>query len=133
MSKTTATTAAEIQPVSPPRLLENVYTDDQLDRMFKVVRDNGPWQLILAQHFDSPEEVVATLSGVDVEEGAEVDFDMFLTANFRGYLATNGACLYPDEIEDCFLNSTFLEYARAYWNADYALSLIHISEPTRLQ
>lgn len=120
MSKTTATSAAEIRPVSPPRLLENVYSDDQLKRMFQVVRNNGPWQLILAQHFDSPEEVMATLSGVDIEEGVEVDYDNFLTANFRGYFASNGTCLYPDEIEDCFLNSTFLDHARAYWKADYA-------------
>jgi hypothetical protein len=110
--------ANELRPVSEPRVLEGVYTEDQHRRLMDVVRREGPWKLILAQHFSSAEEVVATLSG-HLPEGVTPTFDMFLTTNFRGYLAENGTCLYP-ELEDCFYNSTFIEHARSYWKAKYA-------------
>jgi hypothetical protein len=123
--------AATLRPISEPRVLDGVYSDDQHRRMIDVVRHNGPWKLILAQHFNSPEEVVATVSG-GMPEGAELSFDMFLTPNFRGYFALNGTCLYP-EIEDTFYNSTFLEQARSYWNAKYArpeMMLFNIQGPS---
>jgi hypothetical protein len=108
-----------IRPVAPPRLLDDPYTADQHDRLVKLAREKGPWQMILAQHFASAEEVVATMSGA-MPEGVTPTFDMFLTPNFRGYLAKYGACLYP-EIEDCFHNIKFLELVRGYWGADYAI------------
>ena len=110
--------ASVLRPIAEPRVFDGVYSDDQLRRMIEVVRREGPWQLILAQHFASAEEVVATLSGA-LPEGVTPTFDMFLTANFRGYFALDGACLYP-ELEDTFYNSGFLEQARSYWNARYA-------------
>lgn len=107
-----------LRPASRPRELSNVYTDDQRDRLLDVVRRNGPWKLILAQHFESAEELIATMTGSMPEEVTPT-LDMFLTPTFRGYLAEHSACLYP-EIEDCFFNSTFLGYVRSYWNARYA-------------
>ena len=107
-----------IRPIAPPRLLEGVYNDDQHGRIVRLIREKGPWQMILAQHFASAEEVVATMSGA-MPEGVTPTFDMFLTPNFRGYLARFGTCLHP-EIEDCFLNSPFLDMVRSYWKADYA-------------
>lgn len=110
--------SAVIRPVAEPQIIENTYSDDQHARLIKLVREKGPWKMILAQHFASAEEVVATLSGA-MPEGVEPTFDMFLTPNFRGYLAQHGVCLYP-EIEDCFHNSKFLDLVRGYWKADYA-------------
>ena len=55
--------ASRIRPVAEPRILDDVYREEQYQRMLGVVRDRGPWQLILAQHFASAQEVVATLSG----------------------------------------------------------------------
>ena len=110
--------AETLRPIAEPVVLDGVYSDDQHRRMVDVVRQNGPWSLILAQHFKSAEEVVATLSGA-MPEGVELSFDMFLTPVFRGYFAKNGTCLYP-EIEDAFYNSRFLEMARSYWGAKYA-------------
>jgi len=52
-----------IRPVAEPRIVDNVYTEDQTRRMFDVIRRNGPWKMVLAQHFSSAEEVVATMSG----------------------------------------------------------------------
>ncbi|HLG87014.1 MAG TPA: hypothetical protein VKZ79_07440 [Alphaproteobacteria bacterium] len=110
--------ASVLKPISPPRVLEDVYTAEQHSRMLSVVRREGPWKLILAQHFASAEEVLATVSG-SLPEGVTPTFDMFLSPVFRGYCAKNGTALYP-ELEDVFYNSLFIEHARSYWNAAYA-------------
>src|SRR2546430_58659 len=107
-----------LRPVSPPQELTDVYTADQLDRLLAVVRENGPWKLILAQHFASAEELIATTSG-NMPEGVTPTLDMFLTPTFRGYLAQYGTSLYP-EINDCFYNDRFTELAKRYWKAEYA-------------
>jgi len=110
--------ASFFRPVSPPRIIEGAFTEDQHQRMLDVVRQNGPWSLILAQHFKSPDEVVATTSGA-VPEGFTPTWDMFLSPVFRGYFAKASTVLHP-EIEDCFFNKTFLDLVRTYWKADYA-------------
>lgn len=106
------------RPVAEPRVIEGVYSDDQHRRLLEVVRNNGPWQLILAQHFKSPEELIATTSG-SLPEGVTPTFDMFLSPVFRGYYSYGGVCIHP-EIEDCFHNPRFLEWVRSYWGAKYA-------------
>jgi hypothetical protein len=109
---------ARFRPVAPPRILEGAYSEDQHRRLLGVVRDHGPWPLILAHHFRSPEEVLATTSG-DVPEGVTLSWDMFLSPVFRGYLARGSVCLYR-EIEDCVYNLRFLDLVREYWGARYA-------------
>ena len=42
-----------LRPASPPREIDNVYTEEQRRRLLDVVHDNGPWKLIIAQHFAS--------------------------------------------------------------------------------
>ena len=106
------------RPVAPPQVIEGAFSEDQHRRMLDVVRRKGPWQLILAQHFQSPEEVVATTSGM-MPEGFTPTWDMFMTPVFRGYFAQGSTVLHP-EIEDCFFNRKFLDLVRAYWKADYA-------------
>lgn len=119
-----------LRPAAPPREIDDVYTDDQRERLLDVVRTEGPWKLILAQHFASPEELIATMSGV-FPEGFEPSLDLFLTPTFRGYLANYGAVLYP-QLHDCFYKAEFLEMAKSYWNAQYAkpqLMLFNINGP----
>ncbi len=119
-----------IRPVAEPVILDNVYNEDQYRRLLNVVRQHGPWKPILAQHFSSAEEVLATLSG-SMPEGIEPTMDMFLTPVFRGNFAQNGTCLFP-EVDDCFFNSDFLSFARNYWKAKYArpeLFLFNIQGP----
>lgn len=106
------------RPVAEPQIIEGAYTDDQYGRLLGLVRDNGPWSLILSQHFKSPDEVIATTSGT-IPEGFTPTWDMFLSPVFRGYLARGYTCLYP-EIEDCFYNPKFLDLVRGYWGAQYA-------------
>ncbi|MGV0796994.1 hypothetical protein ABQF26_08510, partial [Mycolicibacterium elephantis] len=48
-----------LRPASPPREIDDVYTDDQRERLLDVVRTQGPWRLIIAQHFASAEELMA--------------------------------------------------------------------------
>ena len=113
-----AHSATMFRPVAEPRIIENAYSEDQHRRMLNVVRRDGPWQLILAQHFSSPEEVMASTSGV-LPDGFKPTWDMFLSSVYRGYFARGGVALYP-EIEDCFLNTKFLDLVRDYWGAKYA-------------
>lgn len=110
--------ATVIKPIAEPIVFDNVYSNDQHRRLLDVVRRNGPWKLIIAQHFASGEELIATMSGA-MPEGVEPTLDMFVTPSFRGYFAENGACLYP-ELDDCFYNTEFLTRTRAYWKAEYA-------------
>ena len=92
-----------LRPAAPPREIDNVYTDDQRERLLDVVRTEGPWKLIIAQHFASADELIATMSGV-FPEGFTPSLDLFLTPTFRGYLANYGAVLYP-QLHDCFYNA----------------------------
>jgi len=107
-----------IRPVAEPRIIDDVYTPDQHARMLEVIRKQGPWKMVLAQHFASAEEVIATSAG-EMPEGVTPTFDMFLTPNFRGYFGMNGICLFP-ELDDVFFNSSHMARVRAYWGADYA-------------
>lgn len=119
-----------LRPVAQPRELHNVYTDDQRERLLDVVRTQGPWKLIIAQHFASAEELIATMSG-GMPEGVEPKLDMFLTPTFRGFYANYSSALYP-EIHDCFYNEAFLNHAKSYWNAQYAkpqMMLFNINGP----
>ena len=123
--------AEKFRPVARPRIIESAYTEDQHQRLLNVVRQHGPWQLILAENFKTPEEVIATTSGT-IPEGVTLTWDMILNPVFRGYLARQGVCFYP-ELEDCYYNSRFLELVRHYWGAKYAepqTFLFNIQGPT---
>jgi len=112
-------TARTFTPAAPPQILEGAYTTDQHARLLDVVRRNGPWKLILAENFATPEEVIAATSG-SIPQGITLTWDMIgLNPVFRGYLARNGTCFYP-EIEDTFYNKYFLDLARGYAGAKYA-------------
>ena len=120
-----------LRPVAEPQIIEGAFSEDQHRRMVDVLRREGPWSLILAQEFTSPEQVIATTSG-SLPEGLEVTWDMFLTPVFRATLGRGYASLFP-EVEDCFLNHKFLDLVRGYWGAKYAapnLMLVNIQGPT---
>jgi hypothetical protein len=120
-----------LRPVAEPQIIEGAYTEDQRRRLVDVLRRESPWQLILAQEFTSPEQVIAVSSG-SLPEGVEATWDMFLNPVFRATLGQAHACLFP-EIEDCFYNFKFLDLVRGYWKAKYAspdLMLVNIQGPT---
>jgi hypothetical protein len=107
-----------LRPASPPQVLEGLYTEDQVDRIWQVIKAQGPWPTITAHHFDTVEELVATSSGV-VPEGLQLTLDDIATGHFRGFFGEGGVPFVP-ELEDCFFNSRFLELAKGYWGARYA-------------
>jgi hypothetical protein len=43
-----------LRPVAEPQILEGTFSDDHYQRMPGVLRNEGPWSLILAQEFTSP-------------------------------------------------------------------------------
>ena len=47
------------RPAAAPVIVENAYSEDQHRRLLDVVRRDGPWSLIVAQHFQSAEELLA--------------------------------------------------------------------------
>lgn len=119
-----------LRPVSPPRELRDVYSEDERRRLLGVVHKEGPWKLIIAQHFSSVEALIATMSGA-MPEGFVPTLDMFLTPTFRGYLANYSTALYP-EISDIFYKQKFIDLAKSYWNAKYAkpqMMLFNINGP----
>jgi hypothetical protein len=106
------------RPVAEPQIVEQTFTEAQHRRLDAVMRRSGPHSLILAQYFTAPSEVVATLWD-KVPEDEQPSWDMFLTPVFRSFLGKGGVCFHP-EVEDCFLNTRFLDLARSYWGAKYA-------------
>ena len=114
-----------LRPISPPRVLEGVYTDDQHERMLEVVKRRGPWKTITSQAFKSVDELVATSNGGAADKTQAASLDDIASGHFRGRFAQDSVCLYP-EIEDCFYNATFLEHARQYWHA------LQLGEPPQL-
>ena len=110
--------AVHLRPVAEPRVIESAYSEDQHRRLLRLARERGPWKLIIAHHFQSAEELIATTSG-SLPEGMTPSLDLFLTPVFRGLLSYGKVCLHP-EIDDCFYNPRFLELVRSYWKAEYA-------------
>lgn len=124
--------AQVLRPVAPPRLLDGVYTEDQYERLFGIVKQRGPWPTITAHHFTSVEELIATSSGI-VPENHGLTLDDIATAHFRGLFAEGMTCLY-DEIRDCFYNQAFLDQVKDYWGAAYArptMMLFNLCGPHR--
>jgi hypothetical protein len=106
-----------LRPVAQPRVLEGVYTDDQYERIMRVIRSNGPWPTITAHHFNTVEELMATSNGGMTAE-IKVTLDDLATAHFRGILGENSITYYP-ELEDCYYSGQFQQWAREYWRAPY--------------
>ncbi|MDE2436402.1 MAG: hypothetical protein KGM49_09090 [Sphingomonadales bacterium] len=122
--------SAILQPASPPREIDKPFTEEQKRRMLNVVHSGGDWKLILAQHFASPEELLATFAG-GFPEGFSPTLDMFLTPTFRGFFGNYSAALYP-ELHDVFYNAAFLAQAKEYWGAQYAkpqMMLFNVNGP----
>lgn len=110
--------AAVLTPAAPPVVLDDVYRDDEHERLLRVVQEGGPWPTIVAHHFSSADELIATTTGT-VPKDHGLTLDMLSTANFRGFYAENSICLHR-EVEDIFFSSRLLDLARDYWCAAYA-------------
>jgi hypothetical protein len=106
-----------LRPVHPPRVLDGVLAEGQLETALDLIRRHGPWDLILKHHFSSLEELVATTSGGEALD-PEVPLDAFLTPTFRGFFANGGVCLY-EEAEPLLYERRFMAWVREFWGARY--------------
>ena len=106
-----------LRPVAQPRVLDGVYTDDQYERLMRVIKRNGPWPTITAHHFNTVEELMATSNG-GMTADIKVTLDDLATAHFRGILGENSVTYYP-ELEDCYYSGQFQQLVREYWRAPY--------------
>jgi hypothetical protein len=130
MTVETIDLATVLKPAAPPRIVDGVYSDDEYERLFNVVKRHGPWKGIIANHFKSVDEVIATITG-NIPPDHGMTLDDIASAHFRGFFAKNSVCFYP-ELEDIFYNSRFLEIVKQYWGAQYArptLMLFNICGP----
>ncbi|MGZ4704081.1 MAG: hypothetical protein ACXWCM_04360 [Acidimicrobiales bacterium] len=122
--------AKVLTPVAPPRVIDDVYTEDQYERMLGVIKREGPWASIIAEHFQTVDEVIATTTGI-IPKDHGLTLDDIAIAQFRGFFAKNSVCFYP-ELNDVFYNTAFLEEVKSYWGAQYAkptLMLFNICGP----
>jgi hypothetical protein len=118
MTATTPDLAKVLTPAAPPRIIDGVFREDEFNRMVDVIKMNGPWKSIIAHHFQTVDELMATITG-NIPPDHGLTLDDIAGAHFRGFFAKNSVCFYP-ELEDIFFNSRFLEEAKSYWNAQYA-------------
>ncbi len=127
---TTAPPPKILVPAAPPRVIDDVYTDEQHARMVEVIKREGPWPTIISHHFETVDEMIATVSGV-VPPDHGLTLDDVAGPHFRGFFAKNSVCFFP-ELEDIFYNSKFLAEVKSYWGAQYAkptLMLFNICGP----
>lgn len=110
--------AKVLTPCAPPRIVEGVYTDEQYETLLGIVKGHGPWPTIVAHHFESADELIATVTGV-VPEGHGLTLDDLSGPHFRGFLAQNSVPLFP-ELHDIFYNEHFLGMVKDYWGAPFA-------------
>jgi hypothetical protein len=110
--------ARALTPIARPRVLDDVYSDDEYERLFGIVQRHGPWPTIQAHHFQSVDELIATTSGV-VPKDHGLTLDSIATAQFRGFYGQNSVCFFP-AVEDIFYSSRLLAEVRSYWDARYA-------------
>src|SRR5579871_372439 len=110
--------AQVLTPCAPPRILDTVYSDAEFSLMMDVVKREGPWPTIVSHHFQSADELIATVTGV-VPENHGLTLDDLSGPHFRGFFAQNSVCFYP-ELHDIFYSSRFLDLVKAYWGCTYA-------------
>ena len=79
-----------------------------------VVKREGPWPNIISHHFETVDELIATISGV-VPPDHGLTLDDIAGPHFRGFFAKNSVCFYP-ELEDIFYNARFLAEVKSYWD-----------------
>src|SRR5690606_24674408 len=101
-------------PVAAPRLVPDLYTPDELDRLFGVLQEKGPWQSIAAQTFSSAEEFLAVAGAGRPATG--LSLSDLITPTFRGYFAQQAVALH-EEIQDVFYSTRLLNLVKEMFGA----------------
>ncbi|MBQ7803107.1 hypothetical protein [Rhodococcus sp. (in: high G+C Gram-positive bacteria)] len=107
-------------PLVPPAYITDIYTPEEQEVLFGVVRDKGPWPLTVAHHFKTAEEYLAVSGPKDLDPSVKLELSDLLTPTFRGYLANHGVA-YEREIHDIYFNRRLLDMIRGMHNAEFAI------------
>ena len=117
-------------PIAPPSVIQDFYTAGEVETIMSVIRENGPWKLILAHHFKSTEEYLAVSGGKKPKDGAALSD--FVAPVFRGFLGADGVVFYP-ELNDIYFGRKLLDTARQLHGAKYGMAhdlLFNLSGPS---
>nr|WP_237727080.1 hypothetical protein [Rhodococcus jostii] len=106
-------------PAVPPRFVEDIYTPEEIDILFGIVRRGGPWRLIAAQHFSSAEEYMAVSGPKNRDLDRKLELSDLLTPTFRGYFGNYGIPLEGAAHELCY-NRKLLDMIKDMHGAKYA-------------
>ena len=104
----------------PPQFVENIYTPDELEVLFDIVRNSQPWRLIAAQHFSSAEEYMAVSGPKNQKFDRKLELSDLLTPTFRGYFGNYGLPLEEKSHEICY-SRKLLDMIKGMHGAEYAV------------
>ncbi|SFT00277.1 hypothetical protein [Saccharopolyspora flava] len=107
-----------LTPVAPPRVVDDLYGQDEVATLFGVIAERGPWPLIVAHHFRSTEEYLAVSGGREAKPDATLSD--FAAPVFRGYFAKEGVAFY-EELRDIYQGRRLLEHAKSVHGAAYGM------------
>lgn len=107
-------------PVVPPRYVEDIYTPGEVEILFDVIRNEGPWRLIAAQHFSSAEEYLAVSGPKNLTPSVKLTLSDLLTPTFRGYIGNYGVPLQESAHELCY-SKKLLDMIKSMHGAKYAV------------
>lgn len=107
-------------PLVPPKYIENIFTPEEVDILFGVVRNNGPWRLVAAQHFSSAEEYLAVSGPKNQDPNRKLELSDLLTPTFRGYLGNFGVA-YEHEVHDIYFSRRLLDMINSMHGTEYAV------------
>ncbi len=107
-------------PVVPPRYVDNIYTPEEIEILFDIVRHRGPWRLIAAQHFKTAEEYLAVSGPKNHDPGRKLELSDLLTPTFRGYFGNYGLPLEESAHEICY-SRKLLDMIKSMHGARYAV------------
>lgn len=107
-----------LTPATPPRVVEDIYSREEISALFGAITEHGPWPLIVAHHFNSTEEYLAVSGGRAVKPGATLSD--FAAPVFRGYLAKEGV-VFHEELREIYQSRKLLEHAKSVHGARYGM------------
>lgn len=106
-------------PIAPPRMVEEFYTPDEVDILQNLLKQDGPWPLLLSHHFKTAEEYIAVAGGKNVSPDAKLTD--FTSPSFREYLAIGGVVFY-EQLHDLYFSKKLLDMAKSMHGAEYGLA-----------
>lgn len=105
-------------PDFPPFVVQDFYTERQVDALDTVVRTNGPWPLLASIAFSSTKEFLAVAGGKNPRPDARLTD--YTAPTFRGYIGKQAIC-YHDELRDVYFDPKSLDLIKEVHNAKYSM------------